>query len=98
MVLQMLNILEHFDLVAMGHNSPEMIRCLAEAMKIATVDKENSVGDPKFVDVPTAHLISKEYAEQMAAKEEALQNAVTDRQGRLADPHFSQAGRGSGCS
>jgi len=68
LVLQMLNILEHFDLTAMGHNSPEMIRCLAEAMKIATVDKEQSVGDPRFVDVPTEHLISKTYAEQMAAK------------------------------
>ena len=68
LVLEMLNILEHFDLASMGHNSPEMLRCLAEAMKIATVDKERSVGDPKFVDVPTERLTSKPYAEQMADK------------------------------
>lgn len=68
MVLQMLHILEHFDLAGMGHNSPEMIRCLAEAMKIATVDKDTKVGDPRFVDVPTEQLISKAYAKEMAQR------------------------------
>ena len=68
MVLQMLNILENFDLAAMGHNSPDYIRTVAEAMKIATVDKDNHVGDPRFVDIPIERLMSKEYAKEMADK------------------------------
>lgn len=68
MVLQMLNILENFDLAAMGHNSPDYIRTVAEAMKIATVDKDNHVGDPRFVDIPVERLMSKEYAKEMADK------------------------------
>ena len=68
MVLQMLNILENFDLAAMGHNSPDYIRTVAEAMKIATVDKDRHVGDPRFVDVPVAHLLGKGYAAECAAR------------------------------
>lgn len=66
MVLQMLNILEHFDLRALGHNSPEYIRIVAEAMKLATIDKDAHIGDPKFVDVPVERLLSDEYAAQCA--------------------------------
>jgi len=43
MVLEMLNILEHFDLAAMSHNSPDYIATVSEAMKIATVDKDRQV-------------------------------------------------------
>jgi gamma-glutamyltranspeptidase/glutathione hydrolase len=68
MILEMLNILENFDLAAMGHNSPEYIATVSEAMKIATVDKDTRVGDPRFVDVPVAELTSKEYAAGMAAR------------------------------
>jgi gamma-glutamyltranspeptidase/glutathione hydrolase len=66
LLLEMLHILEHFDLAAMGHNTPDYIAHLAEAMKIATVDKENHVGDPRFVDVPTDRLVSAEHAAAMA--------------------------------
>jgi gamma-glutamyltranspeptidase / glutathione hydrolase len=66
MLLQMLNILEQFDLPAIGHNTPEYIRVVAEAMKIATADKDAYVGDPRFVDVPVDRLTSKDYAGQMA--------------------------------
>lgn len=66
MIVEMLNILENFDLAAMGHNSPDYIATVSEAMKIATVDKDNEVGDPNFVDVPLQRLTSKEYAAQMA--------------------------------
>lgn len=68
MVLEMLNILEHFDLAAMGHNSPEYIRTVAEAMKIATVDKDRHVGDPRFVDVPVERLLSTEHARDAARR------------------------------
>jgi gamma-glutamyltranspeptidase/glutathione hydrolase len=66
MLIEMLNILEHFDLAAMGHNSPEYIRVVAEAMKIATADKDARVGDPRFFDVPVGELTSKAYTERMA--------------------------------
>ncbi|MFQ5564799.1 MAG: gamma-glutamyltransferase family protein [Paracoccaceae bacterium] len=68
MILEMLNILEHFDLAGMGHNSPKYIATVAEAMKIATVDKDTKVGDPHFVDVPVAELTSKDYARAMAER------------------------------
>ena len=68
MLLQMLNILEQFDLPAIGHNTPEYIRIVSEAMKISTADKDAQVGDPRFVDVPVHHLTSKDYARQMADK------------------------------
>lgn len=66
MVLEMLNILEHFDLKGMGHNSPEYIRVVSEAMKRATIDKDASVGDPRFVDVPLDRLTGKDYAREQA--------------------------------
>lgn len=68
MIIEMLNILEHFDLAGMGHNSPDYIATVSEAMKIATVDKDNHVGDPNFVDVPLQRLTSKEYAAEMAER------------------------------
>lgn len=68
MLIEMLNILEHFDLKAMGHNSPDYIATVAEAMKIATVDKDAKVGDPRFVDVPLDELTSKDYAAPLAAR------------------------------
>jgi gamma-glutamyltranspeptidase/glutathione hydrolase len=66
MLIEMLNILEHFDLAAIGHNSPEYIRIVSEAMKITTADKDAHVGDPRFVDVPVQRLTSKAYARELA--------------------------------
>jgi gamma-glutamyltranspeptidase/glutathione hydrolase len=66
MLLQMMNILENFDLANLGHNSANYIRTLSEAMKAATADKEAHVGDPAFVDVPVGRLIDKQYAGAIA--------------------------------
>ncbi|MGO3931877.1 gamma-glutamyltransferase [Rhodopseudomonas pseudopalustris] len=66
MLIEMLNILEQFDLAGIGHNSAEYIRIVCEAMKRATVDKDNAIGDPSFVDVPVAQLASKDYAAEVA--------------------------------
>jgi len=67
MLIEMLNILENFDLAAMGHNSTEYIRTVCEAMKAATADKDANVGDPAFVDIP-AFLTDKDYAAKLAAR------------------------------
>jgi gamma-glutamyltranspeptidase/glutathione hydrolase len=68
MLVLMLNILENFDLAAMGHNSPDYVAVVSEAMKIATVDKDTRMGDPRFVDLPLDELMSKEYAARMAER------------------------------
>ena len=67
MLLQMLNILEHFDLLALGHNTAAYLQVVAEAMKAATRDKDLHVGDPAFVAVPVERLTSKSYAAGLAA-------------------------------
>ncbi len=61
-LLQTLNILEGFDLGALGHNSPNAMHLQIEALKLAFADRERYVGDPNFVDVPFDGLLSKEYA------------------------------------
>jgi gamma-glutamyltranspeptidase/glutathione hydrolase len=60
--LQTLKILEGFDLAAMGPASPEFIHHVAEAMKLAFADREAYYGDPDFVKVPLATLLSEDYA------------------------------------
>jgi gamma-glutamyltranspeptidase/glutathione hydrolase len=58
-----LNILKGFDLKAMGHNSPTYIHVVTEAMKLAYADRHHHFGDPRFVKVPIAGLVSDRYAE-----------------------------------
>ena len=67
MVAEMLRILERFDLVALGHNTPDYIRVVAEAMKIAGRDKDRHIGDPDFVPAPLERLLSDAYADECAA-------------------------------
>ena len=66
-LLQTLNILEHFDLQSLGHNSPEYVHVVSEALKLALADREAHYGDPDFVAVPIDGLLSKEYAASRAA-------------------------------
>ena len=61
---QALNLLEGYDLSALGHNSSQYIHTVAEALKLAFADRDHYYGDPQFVDVPIEELLSKEYAEQ----------------------------------
>ncbi|HET6886873.1 MAG TPA: gamma-glutamyltransferase [Candidatus Udaeobacter sp.] len=60
--LQILNILEGFDLRAMGRNSPETLHTMIEAKKIAWADRAKFYADPAFAKVPLTSLISKEYS------------------------------------
>ena len=63
-VLQMLNVLEAFDLRSMGHNSADYLHHLVEAKKIAFEDRAKFYADPDFNKIPVAELISKEYAQK----------------------------------
>lgn len=64
--LQMLNILEQFDLTSMGFGSPEYIHHLVEAKKLAFEDRAKYYADMDFADVPVETLISKDYARERA--------------------------------
>ena len=79
MLVEMLNILEGFDLAALGHNTSDYIRIVAEAMKAATADKEAHVGDPDYFDVPLDRLISKAHAEAIAARIRAGERMTVER-------------------
>jgi len=61
-MLEMLNVLEGYDLQAMKHNSATYIHMLTETMKLGFADRDRYYGDPDFVRVPGTELLSKDYA------------------------------------
>ncbi|WP_443019885.1 gamma-glutamyltransferase [Shewanella sp. OMA3-2] len=67
-IIEMLNVLEQFPIDKFGHNTAQTIHLMAETMKYAYADRSEFLGDPDFVKVPTAHLISKDYAHKIASK------------------------------
>jgi gamma-glutamyltranspeptidase/glutathione hydrolase len=80
-VLEILNILENFDLPSMEDNSVEELHLFSEAFKLAYADRGEYMGDPKYVDVPLTGLMSKDYAAKLAAKidlETAAENVMPD--------------------
>ena len=62
-LLQMLNLLEGYDLKAMGHNSSDYIHVVTEAMKLSFADRDEYYADPHFEEVPLDALLSKEYTD-----------------------------------
>lgn len=62
--LQMLNILEGYNLKEMGHNSADYLHHMVEAKKLAFADRAEFYSDPAFNDLPVTELISKEYANE----------------------------------
>src|SRR3569833_1436628 len=67
-MIEALNILSGYDLTAMGQNSADYIHTLVEALKLAYADRDTYYGDPKFVKVPAATLLSMEYAAERRAE------------------------------
>ncbi|WP_413723509.1 gamma-glutamyltransferase [Sodalis sp. RH24] len=67
-IIQILNILENFDLAHMGAGSADAIQVMAEAMKFAYADRSEYLGDPDFVKVPVQALTSKAYAKTLAQR------------------------------
>jgi len=66
-LLQMLNILEGYDLKAMGHNGADALHLMAEAARLAYADRARHLGDPDFTAVPVTGLTSKAYAKLLRA-------------------------------
>ncbi|WND01455.1 gamma-glutamyltransferase [Temperatibacter marinus] len=67
-IVQMMNVLEGYDLRSFGHNSADYIHTVTEAMKHAYADRSEYLGDPDYWDVPVEKLTSKAYAAQIRAK------------------------------
>ena len=66
-LMQALNILENFDLRAMGHNSTAYIHTVSQALNLAFADRQAYYGDPDFSDIPIDGLLSKDYARARAS-------------------------------
>lgn len=65
--LQILNIMEQYDVAAMGHRSADFVHTFVEAKKLAFADRAKYYADPTFSNIPTATLISKTYAQKRKA-------------------------------
>jgi gamma-glutamyltranspeptidase/glutathione hydrolase len=72
-IVQILNILEGFELKSLGHHSAATLHRMAEAMKYAYADRSKYLGDPDFVNIPVVGLTSKAYAAKLR------QHIVLDR-------------------
>jgi gamma-glutamyltranspeptidase / glutathione hydrolase len=59
-----LNLLEGYDLKAMGHNSADFLHTSVEAVKLAMADREKYLGDMDFIKIPYSGLLSKDYARE----------------------------------
>ncbi len=86
MLIEMLNILENFDLAALGHNTTDYIRIVCEAMKAATADKDRYVGDPAFVEEPT-FLLEKGYAKGISERINSGERMTVPRLTYGESPH-----------
>jgi gamma-glutamyltranspeptidase/glutathione hydrolase len=67
-VLEVLHILEQFNVSGMGHNAVETLRLLSDAMTFAYADKMKYLSDPRIVGVPTSSLLSRKRAEMISRK------------------------------
>ncbi len=67
LLIQLLNLLEKYDISSMGRVSVPTVSVMAEAMKLAYADRAEFLGDPDFVKVPVKDLISKTYADERRA-------------------------------
>jgi gamma-glutamyltranspeptidase / glutathione hydrolase len=79
--LQMLNILENFDLKAMGRGSADFWHVMVEAKKLAFADRARYYADPAFAKLPVRELLSKAYAKERAQLIDMRQTMKTDPAG-----------------
>ena len=82
-LLEVLNILENFDLKGYGFDSPETVQIMADAYAMAYQDGVAFMADPDYYDLPVAEMISKEYAATRAQSIKIGQRIKTARAGRL---------------
>lgn len=85
-MLEMLNLLEGYDLKAMGHNSPEFLHTVVEAAKLGFADRDRYYGDPKFSTIPEQTLLSKDYATLRRKQIDPQRASMESRPGSFAPP------------
>ncbi|MDO5116306.1 MAG: gamma-glutamyltransferase [Synergistaceae bacterium] len=67
-IIQLLNIMENFDVKGLGSNNPDLIHKFCEATKLVFADRSKYMADPEFTELPLKGLQSKEYAKYLASK------------------------------
>ena len=80
-MIEALNLLEGYDLKAMGHNTAQYLHTVVEAVKLAFADRDQYYGDPKFSKIPEEILLSKEYAEERRKLIDAAHASLESRPG-----------------
>ena len=85
-MLEALNILEGYDLKAMGHNSPLYLHTVIETVKLAFADRDRYYGDPKFSKVPEETLLSKDYAAERRKQIDPEHASMDSRPGAFGGP------------
>jgi gamma-glutamyltranspeptidase/glutathione hydrolase len=85
-MLEALNILEGYDLKAMGHNSPQYLHTVVETVKLAFADRDRYYGDPKFSKIPEETLLSKQYATERRKLIDPQKASMESRPGTFAPP------------
>ena len=85
-MIELLNLLEAYDLRAMGHNSPAYIHTLVEAIKLAFADRDRYYGDPKFSKIPEQTLLSKDYAAERRKLIDPEHASLENRPGAFGGP------------
>jgi gamma-glutamyltranspeptidase/glutathione hydrolase len=98
--LEMLNILERFDLASMEPSSADRIHLEVEAKKLAFEDLHEKIGDPEFSEIPTAELLSKDYAARLRGSISRDAAAVDSASDPGGDTTYLCAvdAEGNGCS
>ncbi len=94
-MLEALNLLEGYDLKAMGHNSPQYLHTVLEAVKLAFADRDRHYGDPKFSKIPEQILLSKEYAAERRKLIDPARASMDHRPGVLGPAVAMPSGGGS---
>jgi gamma-glutamyltranspeptidase/glutathione hydrolase len=85
-LIELLNILENFDLKKYGFGSSYTIHYLVEAMKRVYADRAEYLGDPDFVQIPLDKLLSKEYAKELASEIDTFYATPSSRIIRSVSP------------
>ncbi|WP_412535149.1 gamma-glutamyltransferase [Mesorhizobium sp. BAC0120] len=98
--IQILNLIEGYDVVAWGEGTADYYHHMAEAVKIAFADREEWLTDPSFVNIPVQQLISKAYADErrrLIDPERALDIAQVPPGIAFEHPHEKRAPEGDTC-
>ena len=95
MMIEVLNLLEGYDLKKMGQNSPEYIHTVTEALKLGFADRDRFYGDPDFVKIPTQQLLSKDYAAMRRSLIDGQKASLAQRPGDPSNmkPLLASAGQ-----